>query len=497
MKLLSMVFVLIISFGCSLNHKHIKGRENIKYLDFDKQGAFIFKKDNLFINKNDLITRREKGEILIFTKVPYNATSLLFDQGGVIQKISIKDETEILVGYDSKEDIKCYFQTSSKRVFRLENDKNNVILLYNDLNEAVKLLEEYLESDIFGKQDIFYLLGQVYFELEDYKLSAQYFEHSFEKDSKNIDLIRKLADAYLLSKDYENAEKFYTNLLNINDKISYYYTKRGIARYRLGFLQLAIQDLETSLELKEYNFDASSWLARIYTWAEAEKSLVIYDNILEKLLKSYSENNRPDIEKKITSILVNKADVLEFLNKFSLSRESYLQSLQYKEQAYPKTKTLYNLSLVSVGCAIENPSQSGFYFSEALKYCTEAVNLDPSSTKAIKLKEELKKINKRKEKKISKYIENLIIPQERDRLVDQIPLLEGKIKKLLFVDQSEYFTKINKETGNIKYWVSVPENSNYITIFSSEPNGIKTVRIEKGQTEVCIGNDPNVKVTID
>ena len=106
-------------------------------------------------------------------------------------------------------------------------------------------------------------------------------------DSGNLSMI--LADLYRYDKKYEIAIELYTNLINLNNKLSDNYSKifylRGICYERLGKWNLAEKDFLHSLDIYPNSPEVLNYLA--YGWLEKN---INFDMAFKMLNKAYTAN---------------------------------------------------------------------------------------------------------------------------------------------------------------------------------------------------------------
>ena len=154
----------------------------------------------------------------------------------------------------------------------------------------------------FKKEDDFYYWyrlkkeAQIISKEKNQKETLDYLITNFKKIEKpNEKIIFDIANFYRNAKEYKQAIKYYTKVLNIIDddleiKADLYY-RRGASHERMGNYEEADKDMLLSLKIDPDNAYVLNYLA--YSWLERDFKIT---NAIEMLERAYSlENNDPYI----------------------------------------------------------------------------------------------------------------------------------------------------------------------------------------------------------
>ena len=127
--------------------------------------------------------------------------------------------------------------------------------------------------------DILKIRGQIYYAQKKYRNCIKDFEKVVAKNTTDENIIEKLAQAYLNTKDYKKAILLFTDLIdNYNSENANYYLNRGKCYGFLYEIEKAEEDISTSIELRTYNFDNEYfYLGFFYQQLEEyEKAMTYY-----------------------------------------------------------------------------------------------------------------------------------------------------------------------------------------------------------------------------
>ena len=109
------------------------------------------------------------------------------------------------------------------------------------------------------------------------------------KNKQNLNLIEALADLYRVQKNYKNAIKYYTNIINLkNDSFKEYWRifyLRGVCYERLKNWEFAEKDFIYSLKIKANSPQVLNYLA--YGWLERDIHL---EKAIKMLKEAYQAN---------------------------------------------------------------------------------------------------------------------------------------------------------------------------------------------------------------
>ena len=166
----------------------------------------------------------------------------------------------------------------SAQIYQLLKNLQKAEMLYKKINQNHNLYIESQKNIAFNKVTMgFFNEGEeILLEL-------------IKKNNKNVSLILALADIYRFAKRYEEAIKYYTKIIDIENsffselwRIHYL---RGVSYERLSKWHLAEKDFLLSLEIKSNSPQVLNYLA--YGWLERNQHL---DQSIEMLQKAYKAN---------------------------------------------------------------------------------------------------------------------------------------------------------------------------------------------------------------
>ncbi len=137
-----------------------------------------------------------------------------------------------------KEDLK--FLRSNRACFEAEKAR-----LLGKYEEAIKLLDNAKEDN----PRLWYMLGVIYSDLAYNDKAIECYKHSISLNKRFYLACRALGNLYLKTKDYANAEKYYSKAIEINpNRFAPIYKNRAIARLELNDKDNAIKDLKLYLQ---------------------------------------------------------------------------------------------------------------------------------------------------------------------------------------------------------------------------------------------------------
>lgn len=167
-----------------------------------------------------------------------------------------------------------YFKSAYKLSLQLAN--------MQQFDASLEVANAFLKNNP-NNIDLLKIRGQVYYALKKNRNCIQDFEKVVAKNGADDNILEKLANVYLNTKDYKKAITIYTDLIeNYNDQNPNFYFNRGKCYGFLYEIEKAEEDINTSIELRTYNFDNEYfYLGFFYQQLEEyEKALSYYKKTL-------------------------------------------------------------------------------------------------------------------------------------------------------------------------------------------------------------------------
>ena len=263
-------------------------------------------------------------------------------------------------------------------------------------NEAINDLKQYIKR----KQDNYasYLIGYCYFHIEDIPNATYYFQDAIEKGCNKADLFYHLGVINFNNSNYDEAIKYYTRAIEIDDTHAFSYNDRGSSYRMMEKYDRAINDYKKAIELNPNMDIFRSNLGSVYRInKDYEKALEIYDEILKKYPDNYIVLNNKgatlyemrDYDKAIESLnecLKQKKDYAYAYNNlglcyyrkkdYTLAIEAFTKAIalnpQYGE-AYESRGTAREMSRDSDGACSdwETAKSLGINLDNYVSYCNE------------------------------------------------------------------------------------------------------------------------------
>ena len=139
----------------------------------------------------------------------------------------------------------------------------------------------------------YYVLGDSYFKLEDYKKAAEYYELAMRKKDQYWAAYYKLAKCYVFSSDWTNAEPMYKKLLerdpenaSLKAGLAYIYSMQGNFSKSISIYEELLTAQPKNQEYIENYLAVMAADEKKFEKNHAEKFIGAYDNLKEE----YPEN---------------------------------------------------------------------------------------------------------------------------------------------------------------------------------------------------------------
>ncbi len=168
--------------------------------------------------------------------------------------------------------------------------KAQALYSVNKYNEAVEILNTLIE--LFGNTEYYYIRGCVKFKAGDYSASINDFRFVYEKEPENEDNIVKLAAALHKNRQTNEAIKFQTMAIKLNNNAAQYYADRGIMNHALKNYPEALADKRQAITLSPNNGQYYGiYSATLFKLHDYEKTVEFADKAIatdEKMAFVYS-----------------------------------------------------------------------------------------------------------------------------------------------------------------------------------------------------------------
>ena len=169
---------------------------------------------------------------------------------------------------------------------------------YFNMAQIYEILENYPKAESYynkipDNQNLF-IESQINIATNNSKISfheenLMILKNLLNKNNQNISIIISLANIYRIEKNYKEAIKYYTNIINLNNNSYKEYWRvfylRGICYERLKKWNLAEKDFLSSLEINPNSPQVLNYLA--YAWLERDLNI---DKSIEMLKEAYNSN---------------------------------------------------------------------------------------------------------------------------------------------------------------------------------------------------------------
>ncbi|MEW6534255.1 MAG: tetratricopeptide repeat protein [Candidatus Auribacterota bacterium] len=132
----------------------------------------------------------------------------------------------------------------------------NLGMFYTETGKPYKALEYLREADTIRPHDavILYLIGNVYFLLQEYDRSIPYFKEAYELNPAFAQNLIRIAEYCHIKGDFSSEITIYRQLLERKESSLLYY-KLGLAAYELGDTETEIASYLKALEIEPDNKD--------------------------------------------------------------------------------------------------------------------------------------------------------------------------------------------------------------------------------------------------
>lgn len=263
----------------------------LNYIIFDKDKPNEWKEKNIYAKEENFFETINKALEDIYFYSPKNNVHITKDE--YISLIGYYSQIVSSTNNDNKNIYEVFFDFYKDNIYfnmdylayLREKVNNNSI---NDINIIVNNTEKYL-----NKNNHYYLsaLGDYYF--SKYKVNAENddIEKSIENYSKAIEekkycyaYYEKIANAYILKNDYDNASKYYNEAIDIYDgdisliKDAVYLLRKDMNKNG----NLVIEYLKKIISINKNDDEALEELALIYeTLGDEYNSQIYYSKLLE------------------------------------------------------------------------------------------------------------------------------------------------------------------------------------------------------------------------
>ncbi len=158
-----------------------------------------------------------------------------------------------------------------------------------EFDRAMEAFKTYLEKNPGIPGDTYYHLGLCQMELNQIEMAADSFEKALEINPQDTQIMIKLADVYLKSRQYDKAAETYTTLTELNPEDARYYFNTIIKMYdEAGMPDKAIETTRKLIEQDPQDADA------IYNLGYMFVKLKNYDEAIETFKRAIEV--RPDFE---------------------------------------------------------------------------------------------------------------------------------------------------------------------------------------------------------
>ncbi|MGB0167161.1 MAG: tetratricopeptide repeat protein [Luteibaculum sp.] len=129
----------------------------------------------------------------------------------------------------------------------------------------------------------FLLQGEALFSLENFFEAQQSFEDCLENEPENIPCLEKLAEFYLLRRQYDKSMQYVNQALKLNELNHHPYYIKGWIYQERGDSATAASSFQTAIELKPDFYDGYIMLGSLYYTANHPLCLQYFNSALEIL----------------------------------------------------------------------------------------------------------------------------------------------------------------------------------------------------------------------
>lgn len=286
-----------------------------------------------------------------------------------------------------------YLKSNSKNV----TVRKECALLAFKIDKYQKCIEHYnfLLGVSGGVKDDYYMLGECYYKLNDFKGASQYFNQALQADSTDLNTLKYLTDCYEALSDTASL------ILNLksrikHDKATYQLKKKlGVIYESKNNNDAAISLYETMLKANPKDLDIRKrlidlYLAKKYV-ANAQKHLASAlltspNNIEIRMQKAKChiiQNEISDAKKELEKVISLKSNMHEarfMYAKLLKDQNKYIEALNQLKKActYDKKNIKYLLATTSMALKAKQKKTAVIYIEKALK-------LEPKNSETIEL----------------------------------------------------------------------------------------------------------------
>ena len=203
---------------------------------------------------------------------------------------------------------------------------------YGNLEEYRKAIEAYTDSiKINSKNDKAYNnIGMAYRNLKEYEKAIEAYEKSIEINPQKEDAYYSMGSIYYKLKKYGKAIEVYKRWIEINSQNDGIYSLMGIVYYQLKEYKQAIEVYKKSIEINSQNYEIYSLMGIAYT------DLKEYKKAIEACKKSIEINPQYD------KAYYNMGIAYDNLQEYEKAIEVYKKSIDINPQRY---ESYYNMGL--------------------------------------------------------------------------------------------------------------------------------------------------------
>ena len=433
---------------CELAHLYEKLYQNERAIELYEQILQKSPNDNSvkfdYALLNKKIKKYDKAENLL--------TDLLntdYDKNAICKELfeiySLKKE------YDK---IKSYYNKCSNYI------KNSVILNYIGLaylNTGDKNIAEdfFKKAFILDKNNIEagINIAEVLFDKNMYK-EAEDIIMQLLKYSENDTLFYLLGEIYYIKNDIDNAIKYYSYAIKLNDKKALYYFKAGIAFSLKGFLKEAEECYSSAMAIEPEKLEYSLALAYLYYLI---RKFDLLEKIIDKILKIDTENIMALSLKLILLIKENESVEAEKVIEKIIDKENKTDFVYYALAKYYEKLNIWEKAVISIKRAIEiNPSSIEYLYKlaeynfnllkyeDCIKICNNIILVNPKYVQVYIL---LAKINMHK----GSF-------DEVKQNINKIFLLDKNISEAYYILAEVNFIQKNYDKALENYKIAVSMN---------------------------------------
>ena len=296
-----------------------------------------------------------------------------------------------------------------------------------EVNKTAIQLKVNKLSDPLAKSILYTLVGNIFFELKEYKKAVEYYDLAIYEYKENITAMANKARALIKMGQYDDAIVALNRAIGLNDTLTILYYNRGEAYHKLDSLGLATIDYEKTIELDSgYSASYNNLGLIFFDESDYKKAKLFYDKAIEldpkyanaynnrgilfqtinQYNKAISDFNKaiefsPDMDQphaNLGNLFFNKLEdtlkaEIEYKKAINLNPENY--NAQYNLGVLFQRKKQFTLASLHFKKAFDvNPNYLEAYYAlaiilsddlpnyrEAIFYYDKIISLDPNSSK--------------------------------------------------------------------------------------------------------------------